>query len=149
MRHLDEGTEIKPIDEFMLEKKMPSRPVAKKIRAFIYQCKDLTAADDDGLADPLVKVWSKENNVAKTKTVENSLSPIFYEVRDFVVDIFVPKEQEKNPEALINHCPPIIFDIYDVDKKGYLGSTETFMTRSTLFLKDASCYYIQKKKIVY
>lgn len=33
------------------------RAVPVKIIAYIYQCRDLPAADDDGCSDPYVKIW--------------------------------------------------------------------------------------------
>ena len=47
--------DIKFVDDW---KKGPSKrgnPV--KIRAYIYQCRDLPAADSNGTSDPFVKVW--------------------------------------------------------------------------------------------
>jgi Ca2+-dependent lipid-binding protein len=53
----------------MLDKTLPMRPISKRMRAFIYQCKDLPPSDDDGLSDPYVKLWTKNNTAVQTKTV--------------------------------------------------------------------------------
>ena len=42
------------IEDFMIEKQLPKRAKSQKVRAYIYQCKDLPAADDDGLSDPFI-----------------------------------------------------------------------------------------------
>ncbi len=42
------------IDNYMIEKSLPKRAKSQKVRAYIYQCKDLPAADDDGLSDPFI-----------------------------------------------------------------------------------------------
>ena len=44
------------------KKPPPKRPQIKKVRAFIFQCRDLPPADEDGTSDPFLKVWdtSKE-----------------------------------------------------------------------------------------
>lgn len=131
----------------MLDKKLPSRPQAKKVRAFIFQCKDLVPTDSNGLADPFIKLWTKNKTAKSTKIVEKSLSPIFYEVRDFDVDIFI-SNKKPTPEELINHCPPLIFDVWDKDK-GTFESSNEFMSRATLYLKDSSCIFIEDRKIVY
>ena len=132
----------------MPEKKLPTRPVAKKVRAFIYQCKDLTPTDNNGLADPFIRLWTKNKTAKKTKVIEKSLSPIFYEVRDFDIDIFISADKKDDPKELINHCPPVIFDIWDKDY-GTFGDVDQFISRATLSLKDSSCIFIDKKKIVY
>ena len=38
-------------------KKLPRRPKLRSIRAYIYSCKDLPAADEDGSSDPFIQVW--------------------------------------------------------------------------------------------
>ena len=37
--------------------KVPKRATPVKIRAYIYQCRDLPAADAEGTSDPYVEVW--------------------------------------------------------------------------------------------
>ena len=38
-------------------RKLPRRPKLRSIRAYIYSCKDLPAADEDGSSDPYIQVW--------------------------------------------------------------------------------------------
>ena len=139
IRHVEDGN--KPIAESMPDKRLPSRPVAMKVRAFIYQCKDLLPADSNGLADPFIRIWTKNKTAPRTKVVKETLSPIFYEVRDLDVDIFVDSSKKDDPKELINHCHPLIFDIWDEDK-GTFGNTNEYVTRATFNLKDASCVFI-------
>ena len=40
------------------KKKKVRRPATKKVRCYLFQCKDLPAADDDGASDPLVVVYN-------------------------------------------------------------------------------------------
>ena len=40
------------------KKKPKRRPVSHKIRAFVFQARDLPAADEDGMADPMVLAYS-------------------------------------------------------------------------------------------
>jgi hypothetical protein len=50
-------------EHFDAWKKLPlKRLPVKKVRAFIFQCRDLPAADSDGQSDPFIKIWdcSKE-----------------------------------------------------------------------------------------
>jgi Ca2+-dependent lipid-binding protein len=37
-----------------------------KVRAYIYQCKDLPAADSNGTSDPFIKVWDISDKYKKT-----------------------------------------------------------------------------------
>jgi C2 domain len=44
------------------KKPPPKRLSSWKIRCFIYQCKDLPAADSNGSSDPYVEIWSSDKN---------------------------------------------------------------------------------------
>ena len=46
-----------------------------KIRAYIYQARDLPAADADGTSDPYVKVWDMSEEDKKTKVIEDTTNP--------------------------------------------------------------------------
>ena len=48
-------------------KKAPSkRAIPVTIRAYIYQCRDLPAADSNGTSDPYVKIWDMSDKGKKT-----------------------------------------------------------------------------------
>ena len=130
------------IDNYMIEKVLPKRAKSQKIRAYIYQCKDLPAADDDGLSDPFIQIWDQYKECKKTPVVQNSLNPIYYIVREFYYDVFLANKDQSNPQKIVEGFPPIIIDIWDSDKNLIGSDSSDFMCRSTIYVKDASCRYI-------
>jgi Ca2+-dependent lipid-binding protein len=52
------------------------------VRVYIYSCKNLPIADDDGSSDPFVVVWDLDKNKKQTKIINNSTNPQFYEAID-------------------------------------------------------------------
>jgi hypothetical protein len=66
-----------------------------------------------------------------------------------MVEVFadLPKdlESEEYQSKVIEACPPILFDIMDIDAK-LLKSTEEFISRSVIHLKSASCKFVRKNK---
>lgn len=71
------------------KKQLPKLPAAYRVRALIYQCKNLEAADDNGLADPYVKIWGKIKSPEDlTEAHTKTLNPIFYEVKEKYIDVF-------------------------------------------------------------
>jgi Ca2+-dependent lipid-binding protein len=40
-----------------------------KIRVYIYSCRNLPVADDNGSSDPYVRVWDTSEEVKKTKII--------------------------------------------------------------------------------
>lgn len=75
------GTAILP--PFTWTASVDWKPVPMKVRAYIYQCKDLPSGDEDGLSDPFIKIWDKLREVPETKVIQDTLNPIFYEVKTF------------------------------------------------------------------
>ena len=57
--------------------KMPRRPKNLKVRAFIFQCRDLPAADSDGTSDPFLKLIDT-GTPKKTPVINDNVNPIFY-----------------------------------------------------------------------
>ena len=105
----DSGTDLKKQEVW--KKRMKKRPISHKIRAFVFQARDLPAADDDGMADPMILAFSsiekgdKDGGVeteAKTVVMEKNCDPMFYEILDITIDA-------TDGEPL----PPFIFDVYD------------------------------------
>ena len=41
-------------------KKIPRRPGNLKVRAYIFQCRDLPAADSDGTSDPYLQITDSD-----------------------------------------------------------------------------------------
>lgn len=60
------------------KKKPKKRMTACKIRAFIFQCQDIPAADNDGSSDCFVSLWNPDGEKHKTVVVEDTLNPIFF-----------------------------------------------------------------------
>ena len=116
-------------DHKVWKAKVPKRSNPVKIRAYIYQCRDLPAADSEGTSDPFVKVWDVNSKPKKTKVVEDNNNPLFYECieLDYEVD---------NVDDLESY-PPFIFDIYDHDD-GLLDSTPDFLCRAVVEPEDCS-----------
>ena len=81
-----------------------------KVRAYIYQARDLPAADAEGTSDPYVKVWdctANGKNFKKTETIEDNCNPLFYEC--------VELEYEVTKYDDLESYPPFIFDFFDYD----------------------------------
>ena len=133
------------MNQHMLVKSLPKRPKAQKIRAYIFQCKNLPALDDNGLSDPYVKCWDQNDKCKPTKTVEDSLDPIYYTIKEFFSDIFLAKSHEHNPIKILEGFPPFILDVWDEDK-GVFEGKDDFMCRATIFADKASCRFIDEKE---
>ena len=66
--------------DFDAWKKPPPKRLGNfKVRAFVFQCRDLPAADSDGQSDPYLRIWDTDTTVKKTKIIEDNLNPLFYE----------------------------------------------------------------------
>ena len=104
----------------------PRRMSTANIRCFLFQCKDIPAADEDGTSDPFIRVWNCGDEEVKTKVVDDNLNPIFYEVKDIEYDF-----------NEINDAPPIILEVYDADE-GLISDSADFLGRAVINLKDAN-----------
>ena len=40
---------------------MSRMPLVFKLRAYIYQCRNLTSKDADGMSDPVVQIWDSND----------------------------------------------------------------------------------------
>lgn len=103
----------------------PKRYKSYLVRAYIYQCKDLTAADDDGAADPYVELWSNLPNRQLTPVVDDNLNPMFFTCLETLVDFDQPET-----------APPLILNVWDRDD-GLLEGDDDFMGRAVFFIPDA------------
>ena len=118
-----------PIDykQFEAWKRAPPRRLgSKKIRCFIFQCRDIPSADEDGSSDSYITVWNPEGVEHKTKMIEDSLNPIYFQTIEILYDM-----------VDMETAPPIILNIWDHDS-ALLDSTDDFLGRSVIYLKDAS-----------
>jgi len=89
------------------KKPPPKRLNVYKIRTYLFQCRDLPAADSDGQSDPFVVIWDQSKEKKKTKMIEDNLNPLFYQTIELSVEA-----------ASIETLPPFILDIYDYDTLG-------------------------------
>ena len=64
----------------------PKRVGAYTIRAFIFQCKDLPAADSDGSSDPFIKIFNVGDEEVTTDVIEDNVNPIFMECLEVGLD---------------------------------------------------------------
>ena len=108
------------------KKKPPRRLGSKKIRCFIFQCRDIPSADEDGSSDSYISVWNPEGEQYKTKMIEDNLNPIYFDTIEMLYDM-----------ADLETAPPIVFNIWDHDAD-LLDSSDDFLGRAVIYLKDAS-----------
>lgn len=108
------------------KKPPPRRLGSKKIRCFIFQCRGIPSADSDGSSDSYISVWNPEGEQYRTRTIEDSLNPIYFETIEMLYDM-----------ADLETAPPIIFNIWDHDADLF-DSSDDFLGRSVIYLKDAS-----------
>jgi Ca2+-dependent lipid-binding protein len=81
----------------------PKRYPSYKIRCFIFQCRDIPSADADGSSDTFISLWNPDKNKeVKTRVIEDSTNPIFFETIEIVYDY-----------ADIESAPPIVMNIWD------------------------------------
>ena len=110
-------------------KKVAKRSNPVKIRAYIYQCNDLPAADAEGTSDPYVVAWDTVPEVKKTKVVEDNCNPLFYDTLEL--------EYEVNDPENLESFPPFIFDVYDHDD-GLFDSEPDYLGRAIVEPEDCA-----------
>lgn len=108
------------------KKPPPKRPFNKKIRAYLYQCRDLPAADSNGSSDPYIVLWDTSKTVKKTKHIEDNINPLFYTTMEL--------NYEVNTDN-IDDMPPLIIDVWDKDF-GLDG--DDFLCRAIIPISEAS-----------
>ena len=108
------------------KKPPPRRLGSKKIRCFIFQSRDIPAADEDGASDSYISVWNPSNEDLRTRMIEDSVNPIYYETIEMLYDF-----------SDLESAPPIILNVWDHDD-ALLDSTDDFLGRAIINLQDAS-----------
>ena len=123
-------------------KKKQRRPESAKVRCYLFQCKDLPAADEDGASDPIVSVFNsvhqdKEERMLKeiveTEMIENNCDPMFYELLELNIDY--NKDED---------LPPFIFDVYDIDAVLIGKPDRDYIGRAVINLHDAAFKHINE-----
>ena len=95
-----------------------------KIRCFIFMCKDIPSSDNDGLSDCFISVWNQDGEKIETRTIEDSLNPVFYET----------KQLEYSYEHL-GDAPPLILNLWD---KNNIVSKDVYLGRAVIRIEDAA-----------
>ena len=111
-------------------KKLPRRPKLRSIRAYIYSCKDLPAADEDGSSDPFIQVWDtadKKEHIKKTVVIDDTCDPMYYQCLQLSIEGHV-----------LDELPPFVFDCYDIDKNVLTSDDRDYMGRCLINVHDAA-----------
>jgi hypothetical protein len=93
------------------------------VRIFVWQARDLPAADESGNSDPFLTIADCDQ-LNKTEVIYDSVNPLFFEG--------IEANYEGNDEE---EMPPIICDVFDKDN-GVLGDSYDFLCRATIVLQD-------------
>lgn len=104
------------------KKPPPKRLSAKKVRLYLFQCRDLPAADADGQSDPFIKVWDTSKEEKQTQIIYDNLNPMFYECLELSYEVNSVKEM-----------PPFLLDVYDKDQFG-----SDFIARCVIPINEAA-----------
>ena len=113
--------------------RIPRRPSNIKVRAYIFQCRDLPAADSDGTSDPFLRITDSDIP-QKTSTINDNLNPIFYEALDLIY------EADK-----IEELPPIIIDCFDEDEALIGKGGADYLARCVINVDE--CAYSQSDAV--
>lgn len=134
--HKAEDEEINFKEHAAWKKMPPKRLEPVKIRAYIYQCRDLPAADANGTSDPYVQVWDmSEGKPKRTQTIEDNNNPLFYEVIELDYEVREIDDLES--------YPPFILDVFDADDD-LMDSTDDFLARAIVEPED--CVITKQKE---
>lgn len=110
----------------------PKRLEPVKIRAYIYQCMDLPAADSNGTSDPFVQVWDMSDGKPKrTQTIEDNNNPLYYEVLELDYEVRDINDLES--------YPPFILDVFDEDQE-LMDSSDDYLARA--IVEPEECFTI-------
>jgi hypothetical protein len=122
------------------KKKVPKRSNPVRVRAYIYQCRDLPAADAEGTSDPYVQVWdtkADKKNRKQTIVVDDNNNPLFYETIELDYEV----DDQKDLESY----PPFIFDIFDYDDDIF-DSTPDFLCRAIVEPEDCGYSLLEQSQ---
>ena len=72
--------------ELAWKKPPPKRVGAYNLRCYIFQCRDLPAADSDGSSDPFISIFNTTGDDVRTSVIEDNLNPIFMECKEISLD---------------------------------------------------------------
>ncbi len=102
--------------------RMRSDDDVHRVLVHIFQCRDLPAADDNGVSDPYLKIQNfGGKDDFKTITIEDSINPIYYES----IEMYFQFND-------IHLAPPLVVDIFDYDQ----FSPDDFIGRALAYLDE-------------
>jgi C2 domain len=108
------------------KKPPPKRLGTWKIRCYIYQCKDLPAADSEGTSDPFIEIWTYDKKKTCTPVVEDNCNPMFLSCLEVYYDYLE-----------LTDAPPLVLNIWDRDT-GILEGDDDFIGRAVIFLPEST-----------
>lgn len=106
------------------KKPPPKRLSSWKIRCYLFQCKDIPAADSDGASDPYVSIWNPDDRKIQTSVIDDNINPIFFESLELYYDF-----------DNIGNAPPVVLNLWDKDD---LLDADDYLGRCVVYLNDAS-----------
>ena len=111
-------------------KKQPAkRAIPVMIRAYVYQCRDLPAADSNGTSDPFIKIWDMSETQKQTQVIEDNTNPLYFEV--------IELEYEVRDINDLESYPPFIFDVFDQDQE-LMDSSDDYLARAIIEPEDCA-----------
>lgn len=117
------------------------------MRAFIFQCRDLPAADSDGSSDPFIKIFNTDEDEVVTTVIEDNLNPIFMECLEVGLDFMSKTHINGSVPTDYSSAPPIVLDVLDADE-GYISNSSDFLGRCKIFLADIPDLVVGEDTIV-
>jgi len=108
--------------------KMKRRPQIIKVRAYVFQARDLPAADANGSSDPFARITDCAAEV-DTMVIFDNVNPIWYQTLELGYEA-----------ASLEDMPPIIVDTYDIDVNTIGKNDLDFLARSVLYIHDIEPY---------
>ena len=130
IQKVENEEEVIDFKDFDCWAKRPPRIIHSfKIRAYIYQARDLPASDAEGTSYPFIEIWDCGDKKKKTRCVEDTLNPQYYEAVELLYEV----ENKDDKET----WPPFIFDFYDKDQQ-LMTNTVDFMGRAIVEPEDCS-----------
>ena len=101
------------------------------LRCFIFQCRDLPAADSDGSSDPFITIFNSVGEEQKTAVIEDNVNPIFMDCKEIGINLADVKD--------FSDAPPCIMDVMDADH-GYISSSADFLGRCTIYMDQVKYF---------
>ncbi|VDP93967.1 unnamed protein product [Echinostoma caproni] len=112
------------------------------LRVYLFQARNLLAADQSGMSDPYVQC-SFLGMCQRTPTLQGTICPVFDQTL-----IYEQVEMHGAPERIVRYPPPVVLEFFDWDKVGsneYLGRCQV----NCLLLLPRQCAVVCARMCVY